>query len=449
MSQGFELPPPNARTLPENIQCSDPPNYRGSDKSSKIIGSLVGLAVGDALGAHVEFRPHDYILANRVQSMQGGGTWGLKAGQWTDDTSMALCLASSLITHHGYNPYDQLVRYKWWYQKGFLSATGNCFDIGGTTRAALEEFLRRQNEIRARLQENNDDAIDRLSVQEAARINPSILKCGIRDKAGNGPLMRLAPIPLFYFRQPARAVQLAGDSAALTHDHPEAIDACRYYAALIVAAVSGVSKDELLNDRFYDTHISWFNNQPLCPAVSAVARGSFKRPRGYDDGIRGAGYIVKSLEAALWAFWSDKDSFKEGACNAVNLGDDTDTTAAIYGQLAGAYYGYDKLPQNWLEQLYARNLIIKFAQWLDYEGSRSTMDSTRLPSQNFSTQQPSFSTTFRMPTSHGNMYRPPAPQPGSITQPGRIGYDLQTREQRPRLDPSKLRTAGKPSGGYH
>ncbi|CAF4805776.1 unnamed protein product, partial [Rotaria sp. Silwood1] len=98
---------------------------------------MFGLAMGDALGAHVEFRPNSYLVANPVQDLVGGGTWGLQKGQFTDDTSMALCLANSLIACQDFVPYDQLVRYKWWYRHGYMSSTGQCFDIGAATRQSI------------------------------------------------------------------------------------------------------------------------------------------------------------------------------------------------------------------------------------------------------------------------------------------------------------------------
>src|SRR5262249_39237035 len=144
-----------------------------------------------------------------------------------------------------------------------------------------------------------------------------------------------------------------------------AVDACRYYGALIVAAVHGESKQNILSNQFYNTHRHWFGSQPLHKDIVRIAQGSFKKPGGYQDGIRGKGYIVSALEAALWAFWST-DSFEKGARNAVNLGDDADTTAAIYGQLAGAYYGYHKIPQKWINQLYAKRLIVCIGEWLQF-----------------------------------------------------------------------------------
>ncbi|CAF4944305.1 unnamed protein product, partial [Rotaria socialis] len=236
--------------------------------------------------------------------MQSGGTWGLQAGEWTDDTSMALCLASSLISFRGFDPYNQLVRYKWWYKFGYLSSTGRCFDIGNATRSALDEFCRRQNETQRRWRTNAN---------------------------GNGALMRLAPVPLFYYRDPEKAVTLSGESARLTHGDQRAIDACRYYGALIVAAVHGESKEKLLSPNFYSEHRAWFGKNELHDEILNVASGSFSKKDGYDKGIRGSGKSVQALEAALWAFYKDDNSFEKGVLKAGNLGDDTDTTGAIYG----------------------------------------------------------------------------------------------------------------------
>ncbi|CAF5069673.1 unnamed protein product, partial [Rotaria sp. Silwood1] len=127
-----------------------PPQSVDENLLRRILGSLIGLALGDALGAHVEFRPHQYMVEHPVKDLQGGGTWGLQKGQFTDDTSMALCLAISLIIHCDFNPYDQLVRYKWWYKDGYMSSTGQCFDIGSSTRQALNEFERRQHHLAER-----------------------------------------------------------------------------------------------------------------------------------------------------------------------------------------------------------------------------------------------------------------------------------------------------------
>ncbi|CAF4656296.1 unnamed protein product, partial [Rotaria sp. Silwood1] len=341
---------------PEDLETrlQDPPGSIDHAMLNRVKGSMFGMALGDALGAHVEFRPRQYLEEHPVQDLQEGGTWGLKKGQFTDDTSMGLCLASSLISRRDFVPYDQLVRYKWWFRHGYMSSTGQCFDIGSATSQSLREFERRQQLFATKYQISLDQ-LDYLS-------DPDLLmefdvKCSEIGVAGNGALMRLAPVPLFFYRHPIDAVELSGISAVITHGDAKAYDACRYYGALIVATLRGETKAELLDDNFYLNHESWFNNKPLTQEVMDVARGSYKKAGGYRDGIRGKGYIVSALEAALWAFHYDENSFEKGVLDAVNLGDDTDTTAAIYGQLAGTYYGYNKLPEKWIQQIYARNFI--------------------------------------------------------------------------------------------
>ncbi|CAF0983433.1 unnamed protein product [Rotaria sordida] len=335
------------KKLPGDIKIVWPTvKSKDTDTLYRITGSLVGLAVGDALGASVEFRPQQYLAAYPVTDMVAGGTWGLQAGQWTDDTSMALCLASSLITQKDFNPYDQMVRYKWWYKHGYLSSTGHCFDIGNATRTSLEEFYHRQMRLKKDYNYKTESEVDQLPLEFIKRTQFDV-NCSGPDSAGNGALMRLAPVPLFFYRKPAVAVDLSGQSARLTHGDDVAFDACRYYGALIVAAVKGDSKESLISNEFYNCHQKWFGSKPLHDDVVRIARGSFKQPGGYKDGIRGKGHIVLALEAALWAFWST-DTFEKGALNAVNLGDDTDTTAAIYGQLAGAHYGYHNIPKKWI-----------------------------------------------------------------------------------------------------
>ncbi|CAF0840431.1 unnamed protein product [Adineta ricciae] len=361
-TDGTIMKPDQLEKLLEN-----PPKSFDISVFDRIHGSMVGMALGDALGAHVEFRPHEYLVEHPVTDLQGGGTWGLSKGQFTDDTSMALCLANSLIVRQDYDPYDQLVRYKWWFREGYMSSTGKCFDIGSATKHSLLEFERRQRNFAEKYHISFED-VDFQSDLDI--LDQFKVKCSEEGVAGNGALMRLAPVPLFFYKHPIYAVEYSGHSGEITHGDQKAYDACRYYGALIVAAVRGANKKQLLSENFCEEHKEWFGNKPLHADVLRVASGSYKKERGYDAGIRGKGYIVAALEAALWAFWSDKDSFETGVLAAVNLGDDTDTTAAIYGQLAGAYYGYKKLPSHWVEQVYANQFIACLSKWLTYEGQR-------------------------------------------------------------------------------
>ena len=188
------------------------------------------------------------------------------------------------------------------------------------------------------------------------------MNCSDEDVAGNGALMRLAPVPLFFHKYPNYAVHYSGLSGKITHGDEKASDACRYYGALIVAAVNGETREQLLDENFYNMHKYWFDNKPLHADIEHIARGSYKKEGGYAKGIRGKGYVVSALEAALWAFWSDENSFGTGVLAAINLGDDTDTTAAIYGQLAGAYYGYAKLPEKWVKTSVCQKVYCIFEQ---------------------------------------------------------------------------------------
>ena len=290
----------------------------------RYLGSMLGLAAGDAVGAQVEFmRPGDF---EPVTDMVGGGVFRLPAGAFTDDTSMALCLAQSLVERGGFDPVDQLERYLRWIREGYMSSTGRAFDVGGTCADAILRF-------------------------EATR-QPY---CGSTNpnRAGNGSIMRLAPVPLFFAREPEKAVEMSAASSRTTHGAPNAVDGCRYLGALIVGAVSGASKEELLSPRYTPAPGLW-ERAPLADAVREIADGSFvaKDP----PEIRGTGYVVDSLEAALWAFHRGH-SFEEGLMLAVNLGDDADTTAAVYGQLAGAFYGVSAIPRRFRDRLAMRDLI--------------------------------------------------------------------------------------------
>ncbi|CAF3386924.1 unnamed protein product [Rotaria sp. Silwood1] len=278
---------------------------------------------------------------------------------------MALCLAISLVTRHGFVPYDQLVRYKWWFECGYMSSTGQCFDIGAATSQSLKEFVYRQTMFakRHRIPLARVDYLSDHNLLENFQVH-----CSTPVVAGNGALMRLAPVPLFFYKHPKQAIEFSGYSGQITHGDKKAYDACRYYGALIYATLNGFNKKQLLDKNFYKKHKSWFDDKPLCEEIKRIAEGSYQKKGGYKDGIRGKGYIVNALEAALWAFWSDNDSFEQGVLAAVNLGDDTDTTAAIYGQLAGAYYGYKNLPKNWVEQVYAKKFILNLSKWIAYEG---------------------------------------------------------------------------------
>jgi ADP-ribosyl-[dinitrogen reductase] hydrolase len=284
-------------------------------------GSLLGLACGDAVGTTVEFSPRGSFAP--VTDMTGGGPFRLKPGQWTDDTSMALCLAESLLTKGAFDPADQINRYRNWWQWGYLSSTGSCFDIGMTVQDALSRYAVTGDPY-------------------SGSTNPR--------SAGNGSLMRLVPAVLFAYPDRARVLQSAADSSRTTHGAPEAVQACQLFAGILCAALDGQPKSALLANAGFT---------PTEAKLAAMATGAFLAKA--DSDIRGTGYAVDSLEAALWCFFHT-DSFDAAVLRAANLGDDADTTAAITGQLAGAWYGVEGIAPRWLEQISMRADIDDMAQ---------------------------------------------------------------------------------------
>jgi ADP-ribosyl-[dinitrogen reductase] hydrolase len=291
------------------------------DLQDRFRGCLLGLAVGDAVGTSVEFLPRSAFTP--LKDMLGGGPFKLKPGQWTDDTSMALCLATSLVEQDGFAPHDQMERYLRWRDHGYLSSTGDCFDIGGTVNRALERFRQTGEPF-------------------AGSSDPR--------SAGNGCIMRLAPIPMFYYADLQAVEGYAAESSRTTHGATECLDACRLFARIIMRALQGKPKDEiLLGDKESFRGAS---------KIVALAQGSYIHK--VIEEIRGSGYVVDSLEAALWSF-QNSASFAEAILQAANLGEDADTTAAVCGQLAGAYYGYSGIPSHWVKKLTLRDEIIRLA----------------------------------------------------------------------------------------
>lgn len=281
------------------------------DMLARYRGCLLGLACGDAVGTTLEFGERGTF--EPLTDMVGGGPFGLKPGDWTDDTSMALCLATSLVECNEFDADDQMRRYCRWQDEGYLSSNGRCFDIGNTVSAALARYR--------------------------AMGDPM---AGPTDAfaAGNGSLMRLAPVPMFYSADMDAAERHAADSSRTTHGATECVDACRLFARMLVRALRGQPKHEVL---LGDASMTGF-----CGSVAAIASGIYQYKSAAD--IHGSGYVVRSFEAALWAF-DATDNFHDAILRAANLGDDADTTAAICGQIAGAFYGEQGIPVTWLERL--------------------------------------------------------------------------------------------------
>jgi len=267
--------------------------------------------------------------------MVGGGPFDLEAGQWTDDTSMALCLAHSLLYRHGFDAVDQMNRYCNWYQHGYMSSTGECFDIGATISVALRKYL------------DDKDPI-------AGSLSPTA--------AGNGGLMRLAPVPMYYAGDADAVFLYAGESTRTTHGTREAIECSRLFGLQMQAALTGKTKQAVVEVAY---------PEPLSPKVAPLNEVGFLAKSV--DQIKGSGYCVESLEAALWCFWHT-GSYKEAVLCAANLGDDADSTAAIVGQLAGAWYGAEAIPLSWREKITMGEEIVTLADRLLGERMARTFD---------------------------------------------------------------------------
>lgn len=299
-----------------------------TSKLSRATGALVGLAVGDALGTTLEFSGRDQNPLHT--EIVGGGPFGLQAGEWTDDTSMALCLADSLLANGKFDAQDTMDRFVRWWREGENSSNGTCFDIGITTSDSLSRY------------EKSGDPW-----------------CGLTDPStsGNGSLMRLAPIPIFFHDDIDQANAMAMAQSRTTHSSDESIQACEYYCTLIVEAINGESKERVLGSRELQAR----------EKIRQIVRGDWKNKTR--DQIESTGYVVHSLEAALWSIHTSS-SFEEALVKAVNLAGDADTVGAIAGQLAGALWSYDAIPSRWLQALKQREYIVGLAKKLYFARAR-------------------------------------------------------------------------------
>jgi len=294
-----------------------------SELINKAKGMLVGLAVGDAVGTSVEFKPRGTFPP--VTDMKGGGPFRLEKGQWTDDTSMALCMAASLIEKQAFDPADQMNRYSRWYRKGYMSSNGRCFDIGNTVKAALQKYEETGNPYTGLSNSNS---------------------------AGNGSIMRLAPVVIAYQHDRTQLLECSANSSRTTHGCDEAIECSKLLAAQLQTAMQGGDKPDIIFNHGYT---------PSSEKVAKISR-VYYGDKLYEQ-LSGSGYVIDTLEAALWCF-DNTDNFRDAILKVVNLGDDADTTAAVCGQLAGAYYGYDAIPTSWKKALCMQDKISHMAEKL-------------------------------------------------------------------------------------
>jgi ADP-ribosyl-[dinitrogen reductase] hydrolase len=304
-------------------------------------GAMLGLAVGDALGVPAEFK--DRGTFPKITEMIGGGPFRLNPGEWTDDTTMALCLANSLIEKGGFDAKDQMDKYWNWVENGYMSSNGRMFDIGDKTSDSLCKYRKTGNPFAG---DNRDDT-----------------------SSGNGSLMRLTPIPLFYPTLPPtdkthnpipNFLDYSVQMSMTTHGSNDCILSCGHLSGMIVGCLLDKTKEEILSPMYCPVP-SMYEGEDFSPLLLDIIMGGYKTIT--ENQIKSTGYVLHTLEAALWCFYNT-ETFEDGLIKAVNLGHDSDTTGAVYGQLAGAYYGVQSIPQRWLDKTVMCNIISDVADKL-------------------------------------------------------------------------------------
>ncbi|OWA35054.1 hypothetical protein B9G55_14180 [Saccharibacillus sp. O16] len=286
-------------------------------------GGLLGLTVADALGVPVEFRSRAVLDADPVTDMRGYGTYNQPPGTWSDDSTMAWCTVESLTMQKSCDTEDMAGRFLKWMTHGYMTPHGELFDIGNATREALERY--RTEAVWARF-------------------------AGLtREQSnGNGSLMRILPMAFYTWGKTAEERdQCVAEVSSITHRHPRSILACQIYVDIALELLAGRSAEEAYRAGIAAIQKRHAGHEEAA-AFQRVLGGHLADLRREE--IRSSGYVVDTLEAAIWCLLTT-DSYREAVLQAVNLGEDTDTTGAVVGGLAGILYGESAIPSEWLSQI--------------------------------------------------------------------------------------------------
>ena len=312
----------------------------------KIKAVMIGHAMGDALGLPVEFCSREELKENPVTDMQGYGTYPVPAGAWSDDTSMSIAALDSLAS--GKVDFDDvMLRFGLWYYKDEYTPTGEMFDVGNTCSFAIDNYF-----------------ANHLPIGE----------CGLTGERsnGNGSLMRIHPFVLYAYvneMEHTEWTELIRTASAMTHAHERSKLGCLIYADVLFHLLADPDKASI-RAALRHAEADFRDNPEMVHYARLFDSGFDHFP---EDAIKSSGYVVDTLEAALWCLLTT-DSYRQCVLKAVNLGDDTDTVAAVAGGLAGALYGFASLPHAWLDTLLRREYIEGMcerasAAWNAREGS--------------------------------------------------------------------------------
>lgn len=302
--------------------------------ATKTLSGLMGLCVGDALGVPVEFTSRAERVKSPVTTMQGYGTWNQPPGTWSDDSSLSFCLAECLC--RGYS-LDAIANSFWrWYKEAYWTPRGDVFDIGQTTHTAI-----------MRLKQG---------------VVPHQAGGKVENSNGNGSLMRI--LPMAYCHRNLTLSELLArvhDVSAITHAHTRSQMACGIYISIAVALLEGADLQTAYLQALQDIQTIYSVREFLLekPHFGRIFSGEIAKVPVEE--INSGGYVIDTLESSLWCLLNSS-SYSEAVLKAVNLGGDTDTTAAVTGGLAGIYYGVENIPKQWMNQIARRQDIIYLAE---------------------------------------------------------------------------------------
>ena len=280
----------------------------------KYIDGLIGFVVGDAMGVPLEFTPREELLKKPVTKMIGNGAYNLPAGTWSDDTSMMIATIDSINAKNGIDLKDIALKFSAFKNHASYTATGEVFDIGNTCRMAIDKF-----------EENRED--------------PTL--CGIDDinANGNGSLMRILPIAYYAIEKKLKEyeiLELVRQISSMTHAHEISVMGCYFYVRYVIFLLNG-------KDKYSAYSMAKCVDYGMCKVKV--------------NDIKSTGYIVDSLEAAIWVTLKS-ENYKEAVIGAINLGGDTDTIGALTGALAGIVYGYDFIPEEWKDNIAKKEYLM-------------------------------------------------------------------------------------------
>lgn len=300
---------------------------------SKYVDAIIGHAIGDAMGVPTEFCIREKLLQKPVKEMVSSPKVGQPAGSWSDDTSMEICTIESYLEKKEFDYSDIMNKWTEWINEGKYTANGDTFDVGRTCLSAIRQY--------------------------SNGINP--IDCGLKDEMsnGNGSLMRILPVALYSYSKKLsekEIIKLTNEISSLTHGHNISKLGCYIYIRFVIALLEGKTKEEAYN-LIQNLDYSMYDEYSI-EKYNRILKTNIKDYK--IDEISSKGYVVDTLECALWILMNAKD-YRETIISSTNIGNDTDTIGAIAGSMAGIIYGINSIPKTWIDKLLRKDYLIDLA----------------------------------------------------------------------------------------